>query len=119
MYYNNIPPAGQIDFQAQAIIAYESNDVSIIGSHWALHGQSGGWSNIETISIPDGSVSITPFINPTPTQTSPTSPFPTTTSISTSTSTSSSPTPTPTVPEFSWLVIVPLLLSVFSVAVFF
>jgi hypothetical protein len=29
------------------------------------------------------------------------------------------PTPTPTVPELSWLVIVPLLLSVFSVAVIF
>lgn len=33
-------------------------------------------------------------------------------------STASSPTPTPTVPEFSWLAIVPLFLSVFSVALF-
>ncbi len=33
------------------------------------------------------------------------------------TDSTSSPTPTPAVPEFSWLVILPLLLSVFSVAV--
>jgi len=117
LYYNNIPPAGLIDFQVQAIIGYVHAVVPVIvQEEWVLSGQAGGWSNIETINVTDGSVFVTSFINPTPT--------PALTSASSSTTASSQnptgtpiSTSTPVVPEMSWLGIVLLLLSVLSVVV--
>ncbi len=50
-------------------------------------GEESDWSNTQTLNLADGSVSL------------------------------STPNPSPTVPELSWLIIVPLLLSVFSVAI--
>ena len=79
------PNATEVGFQVEALISYyNSNNVFV--------GQSSGWSNTQTITIPTGSISTS-----TPNPTSPT------------TSTSQNPTPTPTVPEFpSWTI--PLLL---------
>lgn len=87
---NNLPSGGQLDFQAEALIGYIGRTVGF--ASWYFTGQESGWSNTQTVTIPASSVSPNP------------------TSIIT-------PTSTPTVPELSWLVIVPLLLSVFFVAV--
>jgi lipopolysaccharide export LptBFGC system permease protein LptF len=83
-FWNNIPSGGQVDFQVEAMIGYVSRTVGF--ASWYFAGQESGWSNTQTLTIPE---------------------------------TSSSPNPTPTVPEFPAiaLVILPLLLSMFAVAV--
>ena len=91
------PAGGQVDFQVQALTGYITT-VSYLppGDHDIPFGTTqaftatseSGWSNTQTITIPE-----------------------------TSTSSNTSPTSTPTVPEFPILAIVPLLLSVFSIAV--
>ena len=100
------PTATHIDFQVEALIGYyNSNDVFV--------GQTSGWSNTQTleVSIPsDAAQSSTTTPSSTPT----TSFIPRTSPTITKTPATSS---TPAVPEFSILVILPLLLSVFSVAV--
>lgn len=85
------PSEGQIDFRIKAQIGYYY-EYYMPWEAYGFVGQSGDWSNIQTITITEGSTSA-------------------------STSPSPNPTPTPTVPELSWLVIVPLMLSVFSVAI--
>jgi|YelNatPaOPRAMG01_1025707.scaffolds.fasta_scaffold08947_6 hypothetical protein len=96
-FLGGVSANGTVDFQIQAFIGYSElvpkqptilypNDYYLV-----VTGQLSDWSNIESITIPDGS-------------------------ISTSTSPTSNPTPTPTVPELSWLLIVPLLLSMLSIA---
>lgn len=103
-FLGGVPVNGTVDFQVQAFIGYsELVPIQPIllnpnGYYLVVTGQSSDWSNIETISIPDGKVTISESPNPTPTSTQ-------------------NPTPTPSVPELSWLVIVPLLLSMFAVAV--
>jgi len=89
------PTATQIGFQVEALIGYyNSNDVFV--------GQASGWSNTQTleVSIPSDAAPSSSAPSPTPI-------------------TSPSVTHTPAVPELSWLVIVPLLLSALSVAVIF
>ena len=107
-YYGDIPSSGQIDFQIEVIAGHDYEVFNIIEG-WIINGTESGWSNIQTISIPDGSVSITPFSNPTPTQTpiSTSSPTPTP---------SQTPTATPAIPEFSWLAILPLFVSVLFIS---
>ncbi len=90
----------QIHFQAVAMNGVISKNITE-GPMGPLYfvGETSEWSNIETLSIPDGTVSS-----------------------STSTSPTISPTitiaaPTPTVPELSWLIILPLLIALFSIAV--
>jgi len=90
-YYNDVPSTGQIDFQVRAIIGYVYLQTPVIVSqHRILTGQNGEWSDIQTVSLPDGAVFTTPFTNPPPSQT----PLPSYTPTST-------PSPTPTVPELS------------------
>jgi hypothetical protein len=92
----DVPRNGRMDIQVQALEGYTNS--SIVGeSHiffatydYAFYGEKSGWSSIQTINLATGSVSI-----------------------------STSPTPTPSVPEFSWLIILPLLLSIFAVTVIF
>jgi hypothetical protein len=97
-YVGPLSNGDKIDFRVSARIGvyYRVNDGLIqYGTekfHYEFSGQSSDWSKIQTISIPDGKVTISASINPTV-------------------------TPTPTLPELSWLVIVPLLVSLFSVAV--
>lgn len=78
-----------LNFQVEALIGYS---YTVIGSEPTFKGTVSDWSPIQTITIPASSVSP----NPTSTIT---------------------PTSTPTIPELSWLMIVPLLLSMFSVTV--
>ena len=93
--FGEIAKGGKIDFRVEAFIGY-SNATEYV-TLWGLQtfysyiGESSGWTNIQTVSIPDGSITVS---------TSPTS-----------------SSPSPTVPELPWLVIVPLLISMFSVAV--
>lgn len=106
---HDFPAVGQIDFQVRAIIGdIYVEDPNTLSQYEIVMGQNGGWTDIQTISIPDGSVSITPFTNPSP------APTQTPTSIQTPTPT---PITTPTVPEFPTIVILLLLLSVFSITV--
>jgi hypothetical protein len=81
----------KVDFQVEAMSGYTTREVtSIPGSGWIFTGETSGWSNTQTITIPE---------------------------TSTSTSQTPNPTPTPTIPELSWLALLPLLLSVFAIAV--
>ncbi len=91
----------QVDFQIRAI---NGKTNVIIEPFSYLSYEAGGWSSIATVNMTDGSVSITPYTNPTLT------PSPTATPTLTQ-------TPTPSVPELSWLAIVPLLISLLVVAV--
>ncbi len=100
------PFDAQVDFQIRAINGTITSDYPGINqpfAYWTY--QSSGWSNIETINVTDGSVTITPFSNPTPIPTSISTSSPTPMLSPTSTST---PSPTPTVPEFPALMILPL-----------
>ncbi len=73
-------------------------------------------TSISNVPRPSSSTSPTPTATPTQPTTNPTA----TTQQPTNNPTATiSPTPSPTVPELSWLVIVPLLLSVFCTAVMF
>ena len=87
-----VPSGGQVDFQMQAIIGYYTTVPNYIAGHsipvgtkQVFTGETSKWSNSQTISIPDGSVSI-----------------------STSPNQTNTPTPSPTVPEFPTLIILPL-----------
>ena len=92
-----VTPGGEVDFRIQAMIGYTHNewvsmnlpDHPLAGGLVTMFtGQSSGWSNTQTITIPDISASASP--NPTP--------------LTTNTMAS----PTPTVPEApSWTI--PLL----------
>ena len=67
----NYPSDAQVDFQIRAINGTIPADYPGINqpfAYWTY--QSSGWSNIETINVTDGSISITLFSNPTPTPTS-------------------------------------------------
>jgi hypothetical protein len=92
-YLTNIPENGKVDFRVEGLIGYFNETITrypVPGGEFHrldFIGESSGWSNTQTISIPDGSVS------------------------------SSTPNPSPTVPELSWWVTVPLLLSIVAVAV--
>ena len=94
-------PSGQLDFQAKAFVGgsvfVEPSDGNPIGSGWHFKVmEESNWSNTQTISNPDGAVSISTSPNPTPTSTQ-------------------NPTLTPTVPEFpSWALL--LLLTTMVVA---
>jgi hypothetical protein len=94
-------PNAQVDFQIRAI----NGKINIIKEpffFWTF--EAGGWSNIATVNMTDGSVTITQFTNPTVT------PSPTATPTLTQ-------TPAPSVPELSWIAIIPLLVALLAVAV--
>ena len=111
------PSNGQVDIQVEAMLGV--NSTYYLPSNSFPYGPAGstypaiayvtssGWSNIETLNFADGSVSITPFTNPTP---APTSALPPTSPTVTQ-------TPTASIPEFSWLAILPLFFSMLFIAV--
>jgi len=87
--------SSQIDFQVEAINGYLNTTLSSATGYDpdntpVIIVNTSGWSPTQTVTIPASSVS------PNPTATI---------------------TPTPSIPELSWLVVVPLLFWVFSVAV--
>ena len=97
---SNVSVGGQIDFRVQAIIGYSTryNDTPVPGvpvfdptdpnpRHYIFTGEISDWSTTQTVTIPESNTSLT-----------------------------LTPTPSPTVPELSWFIVVPLLLSLFSVA---
>jgi hypothetical protein len=103
-FMDDVSSGGNVDFQVQAFIGYYTRvedpiipgaprgDLGDTPHHYVFTGESSGWSNIQTISIPDGSVSV-------------------------STSSTPNPTPTSSVPELSLMIILPILLLMLSVAV--
>jgi hypothetical protein len=86
-----IRAGGQEDFQVNAQVGYNylyhGGHILPLYTDFAQFTES-GWSNTQTITIPEGLVS-TPAPNPT-----------------------ENPSPSPTVPEFSWLTILPLMLAI-------
>jgi hypothetical protein len=91
------PPNSQVDYQVETFVGYNiyqpPTGGTPFGSGWHFTiVQESGWSNIETLNLTDGSVSIMPSVNPTPTL-------------------------TPTVPELSWLAIIPLMVSILFIAI--
>jgi hypothetical protein len=78
------PSNGQVDFQMEAMIGSIHRDASQFLAPWGFYGETSGWSNTQTITIPENSNSTSPLPNPT--------------------------FPTPTVPEVPSLTI-PLLVS--------
>ena len=94
----NFPEGGQVDFQVRALVGSPTvYQAGLMGDMVRFDGVTGDWSNIQTITIPEGSTS-TSSPNPTPTSTQ-------------------NPTPTPTVPELSLLAILSLFVSMLSIAV--
>jgi len=85
----DISPNGTVDIRVKAITGYYSVDNSYPwpGRSFLNTVSESDWSNTQTISISDGSVSVSTSPDPAQSQT---------------------PTPTPSVPEFSWLMILPL-----------
>ena len=100
-----VPGNSQLDVQVQALIG----QVNIVytglraGNGYNFTDSSSDWSNTQTITLTEGSTSTD--ISSSPSATPSATPLPTTT-----------PAPTAAVPELSWLVIVPLLVSVLAVA---
>jgi hypothetical protein len=93
----NFPANAQVDFEVQAIEMHDGQVYYIphlgmqeVSDPGIVLGQTSNWSNIKTINLTDNSVSV-----------------------------STSPSPTPTVPEFSWLMILPLFIFTLPIAVIF
>ena len=64
-----LPAGGQVDFQVEAIIGYVHREISIPvpGTGWVFTGETSGWSETTTITIPTSTTS--PTDSPTPDQT--------------------------------------------------
>jgi hypothetical protein len=96
-----IPNGGKIDFQVKAQAGYPfryfGGHIQPIGTNFHAAAES-EWSNIQTVTMVGNAWSNSTSYSPTPTE-------------------SPNPTPSPSVPEFSWLMILPLFLSILSIAV--
>ena len=107
--WQGIPSNGTVDIQMQAFFGNSSRYADPLYGGLLMfpiytHIAESDWSNIQTISIPDGAVTIAPYANPTLISSQTPIPYATT-------------SPTPTVPEFSWLAIFPLFVSVLLIEV--
>lgn len=60
------PSDATLDFRVKTIVGFYVPFGAIITKGYTFYGQESGWSDIQTISLPDGGVTITPYINPTP-----------------------------------------------------
>jgi hypothetical protein len=87
-----VPTGGKEDIQVQALIGHIGRNASAPMAPYIFVGTESDWSPTQTITIPASSSSPTPNIT-------------------------YSTTPTPTVPELSWLVIIPLIVTMLCLAV--
>ena len=88
----NVSAGGTVDFRVQAVIGYSTRvnetltgppiglDPGDVPHYYVFTGQTSSWSNTQTISIPDGAVSISTSPNPTASPTAIASQNPTATS---------------------------------------
>ena len=55
----DLPAGGQADFQVQAMSGYIHREISIPvpGTGWIFSGETSGWSNTQTVTIPETSPS--------------------------------------------------------------
>ena len=101
-----LPAEGKVDFQIQAMVGYERGIYTVggaPGTSRVIFGQASNWSDIKTLSVPDGTITISTSSNRTnnPTDT----PIP-------------SSSPTPTVPEFSsFILFIFLILSFLLISI--
>jgi hypothetical protein len=61
-----VPFGGEEDFRVQAMMGY-FHKMAIPLSGWFFEGETSGWSNTQTITILETSISTSPTQNPTPT----------------------------------------------------
>jgi hypothetical protein len=98
----NVPEGGQVDFQVKAQIGYSfeyfGGHIMPIGTDFQ-YVQESDWSNTQTLTINYNSNSTASSTSPNPTS-------------------SPTPTSTPAVPEFTWLMVLPLVLSTFAFALY-
>jgi hypothetical protein len=111
---SEVPDEGQLDIQVKVAVGHDSKEFAnenyhIMDPTYYGHYETAtavdltsDWSNIGTLTIPNGSVSISTSASPNPTPTSTQNP---------------TLSPTPTVPEFSWLAILPLFISLLFIAI--
>jgi hypothetical protein len=65
-----LPAGTQVDFQVEAMIGYIHREISmpIPGTGWVVTGETSGWSNTQTITIPESQMPTpSPATTPTPT----------------------------------------------------
>jgi hypothetical protein len=71
-WYGDLSTGDQVDFRVQALMGYYSYPLYNIALEYnTFTGEGSDWSNTQTISIPDGAVSVYTSPNPTPTPTVP------------------------------------------------
>ncbi len=98
----NFPVGGQVDFQVRALIGQPNvEQEGQMGDMVFFNGETGDWSNTQTITVPATSASPNPTTSQTPSPT---------------------PTATPTVPEFSsitiYIIIIALLVVIVSLLLY-
>ena len=59
-FLSTIPPKSQIDFQVKAMIGYVHRVLEGGMAPWIFTGEESEWSNIQTVTIPASSSSVTP-----------------------------------------------------------
>jgi hypothetical protein len=57
-----LPSEGQVDFQIEALTGYEHGISEPFGTPRVITGETSGWSNIQTLTIPAISSSPTPTV---------------------------------------------------------
>ncbi len=62
--WGNLQANAQVDFQVEAMIGYVHRTIGF--ASWFFTGESSGWSNTQTITIPDTSISPSPTIPEVP-----------------------------------------------------
>ncbi len=106
--FGTVPSGGLVDFQLQALIGYDYGVNGYASGYktvyYYFNGTAGDWSNTQTIAFTDAAFSSSIDNSPYPT-------------ISPALMPSSTPPSSPAIPEFSWFIILPLLLSLFFTAV--
>jgi len=85
-----LPSEGQVDFQIEALTGYEHGISEPFGTPRIITGETSVWSNIQTLTVPEISISPSP-----------------------------NPTSTPSVPEFPVLIVLPFFVALFLAAVYF
>ena len=107
----------QIDVRIEAIIGSETWGFASAWPYRILNGEVSGWSDTLTVTVSTDITSTNTYATTIDGTTYPTLTTPPAVSTPTPSPATSEPTPTPSVPEFSWLMILPLFLSILSIAV--
>jgi hypothetical protein len=101
----HVPSGSQVDFQVEALVGYQQGVIQPFSTPRIIVGQSSGWSNTQTATIPETSTSPTP--------TSPTTSTPTSTPISPDTNSDSITLPLST---FTAIIVIVVVIAFLALA---